>query len=220
MPSVRDGSSAAICRGTAVGSVGRVVVLVSGSGTNLQALLDAGSPDWKVVGVVSDRPGVGALERAAAHGVSTSVVDWSAFADRTDFTTAISEAVAGFAPDLVVLAGFMRILGAEAVERFSGRIINIHPSLLPAFPGAHAVRDALDAGAGVTGCTVHIVDELVDHGPVLRQTPVPILAADDEATLHARIQQAEHVLLPEVVQDMMTGRLDVVDGEAIGAVES
>lgn len=197
---------------------GRVVVLVSGSGTNLQALLDAGSPDWSVVAVISDRPGAGALDRAERCGVPVRVVDWNGFTDRDSFTTAITDAAESYSPDLVVLAGFMRILGREAIARLPGRIINVHPSLLPAFPGAHAVRDAMAAGAAVTGCTVHVVDELVDHGPTLRQASVEIRPDDDEATLHARIQQAEHQLLPAVVQDIVTGRVQVIDGDVRGQV--
>lgn len=187
----------------------RIVVFASGTGTNLQALLDTESSSWDVVGVVTDRPEAAALERAAGAGVANSVVDWEDYQDRDSFTKAIIEAADTFEPDFIVLAGFMRILGPEAVSRFEGRIINVHPSLLPAFPGAHAVRDALLHGVKLTGVTVHFVDEAVDHGPIIRQQAVEVLGGDDEATLHARIQLAEHRLLPAVVDELAAGRLSV-----------
>lgn len=196
----------------------RIVVLVSGSGTNLQALLDDPSPDWSVVAVISDRPGVAALERADRAGIPAVVVPWSDFADRGEFSGAIASAAASFDPDLIVLAGFMRILDAGAIERFENRIINVHPSLLPAFKGGHAVRDALDYGVKTTGVTVHFVDEQLDHGPIIRQEPVEVLPGDDEATLHARIQQVEHRLLPEVVQSLALGRLEIVGRKVEGRV--
>jgi len=198
----------------------RIVVLASGSGSNLQALLDDASPDWSVVGVVTDRPAVRALDRAAGAGIPSAVVDWSAYADRTAFTEAIADAAASYRPDFIVLAGFMRILGAAAVERFRDRIINIHPSLLPAFKGGHAVRDALTYGVKTTGVTIHFVDEELDHGPIISQEAVEVLADDDEATLHARIQKVEHRLLPEVVQSLALGQLEVVGRRVEGRVNS
>ena len=194
--------------------------MASGSGTNLQALLDAEGGNWSIVGVLTDRPNVQALERASGAGVPSRVVDWADYADRATFTGAITDAASAFDPDFIVLAGFMRILGPEAIARFPNRIINVHPSLLPAFPGGHAVRDALAHGVKVTGVTIHFVDEQLDHGPIIVQEPVEVLAGDDEATLHARIQRVEHRLLPAVVGDLARGRL-VVEGRAVrGRVEA
>jgi phosphoribosylglycinamide formyltransferase-1 len=187
----------------------RVVVLASGSGTNLQVLIDNQDPAWSVVGVVTDRENVGAIARAAAAMIPHRTVLWDDHADRASFTVATCDAAAQFAPDYIVLAGYMRVLAPPAIQRFPNRIINIHPSLLPAFPGAHAVRDALEFGAKVTGVTIHFVDEHLDHGPIICQAPVAIVAGDDEESLHARIQAVEHRLLPQVVTDLALGHLEV-----------
>ncbi len=192
-----------------VDTAGRVVVLASGSGSNLQALLDTAESSWSVVGVVSDQPEAGALQRAARARVPSRVVEWRDYDDRDDFTEAICAAAQEFNPDLVVLAGFMRVLGPNAMDHFPDRIINLHPSLLPAFPGAHGVRDALAHGAKVTGVTIHFVDEHLDHGPIIAQEALEILAGDDEAALHGRIQEIEHRLLPEVVTKLFKGELAV-----------
>ncbi len=187
-------------------------MLVSGSGSNLQALIDAAEdPGFggRIVVVVSDRASVRALDRAEAAGIPTRVVEWSAFADRDSFTRAVCDAVADAGAEAMVLAGFMRILAPVAIERFPERIINIHPALLPAFPGAHAVRQALAHGVKLTGVTVHFVDEQVDHGPIIAQEPVRVFPDDDEASLHARIQQVEHDLYPKVVSAFAQGRLRV-----------
>ncbi|ABS05459.1 phosphoribosylglycinamide formyltransferase-1 [Kineococcus radiotolerans] len=177
----------------------RVVVLASGSGSTLQALLDAADPAWRVVAVGSDKPAVTALDRAAAAGVETFTVSPRDFADRPAWDTALAAEIARREPDLVVLAGFMRILGAPVVEAFGGRLVNTHPALLPSFPGAHGVRDALAHGVKVTGCTVHLVDAGVDTGPILDQVAVRVLDDDDEATLHERIKTHERALLVDVV---------------------
>ncbi|WP_432509906.1 phosphoribosylglycinamide formyltransferase [Kineococcus sp. SYSU DK001] len=177
----------------------RVVVLASGSGSTLQALLDADDPAWRIVAVGSDKPGVTALERAAAAGIETFTVSPADFVDRPAWDAALAAEVARRAPDLVVLAGFMRILGAPVVEAFGGRMINTHPALLPSFPGAHGVRDALAHGVKVTGCTVHLVDAGVDTGPILDQAAVRVLDDDDEASLHERIKTRERELLVGVV---------------------
>lgn len=191
----------------------RLAVLVSGSGTNLQAIMDAAaSPDFgaDVAVVISDRPGVTALERASAAGIPTEVVPWRAHRDRSRFSTAICDAAAHHGATALVLAGFLRILSADAIDRFRNRILNIHPSLLPAFPGTiHAVAEALEHGVKVTGVTVHFVDEEVDFGPIIAQECVPVLAGDTEDDLHARIQAVEHRLYPEVVDAFATGRLTV-----------
>jgi phosphoribosylglycinamide formyltransferase-1 len=180
----------------------RLVVLVSGSGSNLQALLDAATdPRFPadVVAVGADVPDAYGLTRAAEAGVPTFVLEPSAYADRAAWTTALADAVASYEPDWVVCAGFMRILGPAFVQCFAGRIVNTHPALLPSFPGAHGVRDAMAYGVKVTGCTVHLVDEGVDTGPILAQAAVAVRDDDDETTLHERIKTVERELLVETV---------------------
>lgn len=180
----------------------RVVVLLSGGGSNLAALLAAhDDPAYgaRVVGVVSDRAGAGGLEIARAAGVPTAVVAPADFPDRAAWDVGLAHAVGVFDPGLVVSAGFMRILGRGFLDRFGGRTVNTHPALLPAFPGAHAVRDALAHGVAVTGCTVHVVDAGVDTGPIIAQRAVDVSPADDESTLHERIKVVERALLVEVV---------------------
>jgi phosphoribosylglycinamide formyltransferase 1 len=174
------------------------VVLASGSGSLLQALLDADGPG-RVVAVVSDRAGVGALERARDAGVTAEVVAPGDHDDRTAWDEALAGAVAAHAPDLVVSAGFARLLGAAFLARFGGRTINTHPALLPAFPGAHPVRDTVAHGVKVTGATVHLVDAGVDTGPVLAQEAVGVLADDTEESLHERIKVIERRMLVETV---------------------
>ncbi|MFK8848640.1 phosphoribosylglycinamide formyltransferase [Streptomyces sp. Ac-502] len=187
------------------GSPARIVVLVSGSGTNLQALLDAIAAEGaaaygaEVVAVGADRDGIAGLERAERAGLPVFVCRVKDHADRAAWDRALAEAVAAYAPDLVVSAGFMKILGAEFLARYGGRIINTHPALLPSFPGAHGVREALAYGAKVTGCTVHFVDDGVDTGPVIAQGVVGIRDEDDESALHERIKEVERKLLVEVV---------------------
>lgn len=194
----------------------RIAVLASGSGSNLQAIVDRAASDpaypADVVLVLSDRRDAKALDRAVSAGIPTEVVEWAG--DRGAFTTQICDAVDDTGAEGVVLAGFMRILAPEAVRRFPDRILNIHPSLLPAFPGGHAVEDALAHGVAMTGVTVHFVDEQVDHGPIIAQQAVPVLAGDTRDTLHARIQLVEHELYPEVVADFAAGRLRV-DGRRV-----
>lgn len=184
-------------------------MLASGAGSNLAALIGEGTdPSYpaRVVGTITDRADAGALDVARRGGVPTAVVAPGDFPDRAAWDRALAEAVAVFAPDLVVSAGFMRILGPAVLGRFPDRVVNTHPALLPAFPGAHAVRDALAYGARLTGCTLHVVDAGTDTGPVVAQAAVPVLAEDDEATLHARIRAVEHGLLVDWV-----GRI-VADG--------
>nr|WP_049577040.1 phosphoribosylglycinamide formyltransferase [Streptomyces sp. SBT349] len=182
----------------------RVVVLVSGSGTNLQALLDAVAergPAYgvQIVAVGADRPGIEGLRRAERAGLPTFVHRVRDYDERPDWDLALAESVAAFDPELVVSAGFMKIVGADFLAKFGGRFVNTHPALLPSFPGAHGVRDALAHGVKVTGCTVHFVDDGVDSGPIIAQEPVEVLPGDDEATLHERIKDAERRLLVEVV---------------------
>jgi formyltetrahydrofolate-dependent phosphoribosylglycinamide formyltransferase len=180
----------------------RIVVLVSGSGTLLQALLDASAdPDYpvRVVAVGADRSGIEGLARAERAGVPGFVTRLRDHPDRDAWDKALTEAVEAYEPDLVVSAGFMKILGATFLERFAGRVLNTHPALLPAFPGAHAVGDALAHGVLVTGCTVHLVDAGVDTGPIVAQQAVPVEPDDDVATLHERIKVVERRLLVDVV---------------------
>jgi phosphoribosylglycinamide formyltransferase-1 len=197
--------------GEAVADDKRVAVLVSGHGSNLQALLDAAGPGsgMAVVLVGADRPGAYGLERARRAGIDTAVVRPADHPDRGSFDLALRDLVAAARPDVVCLAGFMRILGPGFVRAFPDRILNTHPSLLPAFRGAHAVRDALAYGVKVTGCTVHLVDEEVDHGPVLFQAAVPVEPGDDEGRLHERIKREEHRLLPLAVRLVAEGRVRV-----------
>jgi phosphoribosylglycinamide formyltransferase-1 len=181
----------------------RLVVLVSGEGTTLQAILDAArDPAYgaTVVAVITDRPGTGAEKRAARAGLRAQVVELAQFADRTSWDSELAKVVGRYQPDLVVCAGFMKILGAPFLAEFGGRILNTHPALLPLFPGAHGVRDALAAGATQTGATVHWVDAGVDTGPVVAQVVVPIEPDDDEDALHARIKAAEAPLFVETIR--------------------
>lgn len=178
----------------------RLVVLVSGSGTNLQALIDAtADPAYgaQIVAVGADRHGTRGVERAAQADIATFVVELGA--DRAAWDAALTEAVAAFEPDLVVLAGFMRLVGPAFLARFGGRTINTHPALLPSFPGTQGPRDALAAGVKITGATLIVVDEGVDTGPILAQVAVPVEPDDDVQSLHARIKVAERAMLTEWV---------------------
>ena len=190
-----------------------IAVLCSGSGTNLQAIIEAAEdPAYgaRVAVVVTDRPGVRALERAEQAGIPTEVVPWPGREHRRAFTKAVVAAIEAHAAETVVLAGFLRILTEEAIERFPDAILNIHPSLLPAFPGTvHAVADAVAHGVKLSGVTVHYVDRGVDTGPIIYQEPVPVLADDTAETLHARIQRVEHRVYPDVIEMHTTGRLRV-----------
>jgi formyltetrahydrofolate-dependent phosphoribosylglycinamide formyltransferase len=185
------------------GPLARVVVLVSGSGTLLQALLDAaGQGDYPaaVVAVGADRSGIEGLTRAERAGVPGFVVRLADHADRAAWDVALTQAVAEHEPDLVVSAGFMKILGPAFLDRFTGRVLNTHPALLPAFPGAHAVTDALGYGVRVTGCTVHLVDAGVDTGPIVAQEAVVIEPGEDAGKLHERIKVVERRLLVDVIE--------------------
>ena len=192
--------------GEAVADDKRVVVLVSGHGSNLQALLDTAAEPGSgmaVVLVAADRPGTHGLERARRAGVDTAVVRPADHPDRRSFDLALRDLVAAARPDVVCLAGFMRILGPGFVRAFPGRILNTHPSLLPAFRGAHAVREALAAGVKVTGCTVHVATLEVDAGPILAQEAVPVLPDDTEQTLHERIKAVERRLYPRAIEQLL-----------------
>ena len=189
--------------------VTRVVVLVSGAGSNLAALLAAHGDDAygaRVVGVVSDKAAAGGLEIARAAGIPTAVVAPADFEDRAAWDRALARSVSVFSPDLVVSAGFMRILGAAFLTEFGGRTVNTHPALLPSFPGAHGVRDALAYGVRVTGATFHVVDAGVDTGPIIAQTVVEVRDDDDEESLHERIKVAERRLLVDTVNALAASR--------------
>lgn len=183
----------------------RLVVLVSGSGTNLQALIDAcDAPGFpaEIVAVGADRHGILALERAERVDIPTYVLRVGDFAEREQWDAAFTEATAAFEPDLVVSAGFMKLAGAAFLERFADRYINTHPALLPSFPGMHGAADALEYGVKITGCTLFVVDAGVDTGPILAQRAVEVLDTDDVETLHERIKVAERDLLVDVVGRM------------------
>ncbi len=186
---------------------GRICVLASGSGSLLQALID--SPiAASIVAVGSDRPHIQALTRAEDAGIETFIVDPRGYANRLDWDSALADRLQALEADLVVSAGFMRILGPRVVGAFRGRLINTHPALLPAFPGAHAVRDALAHGVKVTGSTVHLIDEGVDTGPIIAQQAVTVLPDDDEAALHERIKIVERQLLVSVVTDIIEDMME------------
>lgn len=198
----------------------KIVLLASGRGSNVRAILDAvaaGRCAAHPIGLVTDRPDAGALDVARAHGLPTVVVSAKDHPSRAAWDGALADAVSKLAPDLVVLAGFMRIVGPPMLSRFGGRIINIHPSLLPAFPGKDGPQQALAAGVRISGCTVHVVDEGVDSGPILAQGAVPVLLEDDAASLHARIQTVEHRLLPEVIHWIATRHIELGEELAMSA---
>lgn len=187
----------------------RIVILISGRGSNMEAIVQACAAEgWpaQVVAVVSNRPEAAGLAFAQSHGIATAVVDHKTFASRDEFDAALAAAIDGFVPDLLVLAGFMRILGAAFVQRYEGRMLNIHPSLLPAFPGLHTHRRAIEAGCAEAGCTVHYVTAELDHGPMVAQAAVPILPGDDEHSLAARVLVEEHRLYPQAVRAVVEGR--------------
>lgn len=196
----------------------RLAVLLSGGGTNLEALLTAIAADpgfgGEVVVVGADHPDAGGLERARDAGVATVVQPFAEHADRTGFERSLVADLAAFEVDAVVLAGFMRVLTSVFLSAWPDRVLNTHPSLLPAFRGAHAVAEALAYGVKVTGCTVHLVDEEVDHGPIVAQEPVPVRDDDTEDSLHARIKAVEHRLLPTCVAALCQGRLHL-DGRHV-----
>ena len=189
-----------------------VGVLVSGSGTNLQAIIDriaAGRLDCRIGMVVSNRPGVRALERAAAAGVPTRIVDHRSFKQREEFDAALVDALREGGVELVVLAGFDRLVTRTLLAAFPDRVINIHPALLPAFKGLHAQRDALEYGVKLAGATVHLVDEQTDHGPIIVQGAVAVRPDDTEDTLRERILGVEHEIYPVAIQLFAEGRIEV-----------
>lgn len=192
-----------------------IVILISGRGSNMESLLAAvarGDLPVRVAAVISNRPDAKGLETAAVQGVPTAVVDHKAYVGREAFDTALVECIDRFAPDLVVLAGFMRILTEGFVRHYDGRLLNIHPSLLPSFPGLHTHQRALEEGVRIHGCTVHFVTPALDHGPVVVQAAVPVFDGDDEASLAARVLAQEHVVYPLAVRWFAEGRLRLDNG--------
>jgi phosphoribosylglycinamide formyltransferase-1 len=192
----------------------RIAVLVSGSGTNLQALLDHPVCGSRIALVLSDRPGAGALARAEARGVETAVLEPTAFDGRDAFDHALTDLLRQRGIDVVVTAGYMRLLGPAVLGAYGGRILNVHPSLLPAFPGTQAVADALAYRVKVTGVTVFVVDDGVDTGPIVLQEPIEVRDDDDWDSLEARVHEVEHRLLPEATAALVEGRLQV-DGRVV-----
>ncbi len=177
----------------------KIVILISGRGSNMQSILDA-NIDCEIVAVISNRPDAGGLAIAAAKGVHTEVLDHKTFANRAAFDLALAQKIRAFSADFIVLAGFMRVLSAGFVDAFAGKIINIHPSLLPSFPGLATHEQALAAGVKIHGCTVHIVTAALDHGPILAQAAVPVFSHDDARSLGARVLAQEHKLYPQVLR--------------------
>ena len=189
-----------------------IVILISGRGSNMEAIVHANEREkWpaRVAAVVSNKADAGGLAFAASRGIATAVVGHRDYASREDFDAALARCVDGFAPDVVVLAGFMRILTPGFVQRYQGRLVNIHPSLLPAFPGLHTHERALEAGCKVHGATVHLVTPELDHGPVIAQAAVPVLADDTPQSLAARVLAKEHVIYPRAVRWMVEDQLQV-----------
>jgi phosphoribosylglycinamide formyltransferase-1 len=192
----------------------KLAVLASGRGSNLQALataIDQGHCAASICAVISDRAQAPALAFARDRALPTAVVLPKDYGSRAEWDQALAQTLGAFAPDLVVLAGFMRIVGSAVLGRFGHRIVNVHPSLLPAFPGLDAPAQAIAKGVAITGCTVHLVDAGVDTGPILAQAALPVLDGDDAAQLHARIQEVEHVLLPAVIHAIARGALRLGD---------
>jgi phosphoribosylglycinamide formyltransferase-1 len=196
----------------------RIVILISGRGSNMQAMLKvAAAEHWPahIAAVISNQPNAAGLDVARAAGIATSAINHRDYPDREQFDAALAELIDQHSPDLIVLAGFMRILTPGFVNRFFGRLINIHPSLLPSFPGLHTHQQAIDAGVKVHGATVHFVTAELDHGPIISQATVPVLDDDTEDTLAARVLEQEHRIYPQAVRDLMSDTLKLVDGRVV-----
>jgi len=191
--------------------VKNVVILISGRGSNMRSLVETDLPA-RIAAVVSNRPDAKGLDYARDRAIPIEVVDHKAFASRAAFDAALAEAIDRHAPDLVVLAGFMRVLTESFVRRYDGRLLNIHPSLLPSFPGLHTHERALEAGVKVHGATVHFVTADLDHGPIVVQAAVPVRAGDDADALAARVLRQEHVIYPRAVRWFLEDRLSIANG--------
>jgi phosphoribosylglycinamide formyltransferase-1 len=186
----------------------RIVILISGRGSNMQAVLEA-KLGATIAAVISNNPSAKGLQIAHDAGVETKVVNHRDYPDRTSFDRALADTIAAYRPDLIVLAGFMRILTEEFIEQFSGRLMNIHPSLLPAFPGLDTHRRAIDEGVKLHGCTVHFVTPALDHGPIVIQAAVPVLPDDDEERLAARVLEQEHAVYPQAIRWFLDDQLAI-----------
>ncbi|MGL4407751.1 MAG: phosphoribosylglycinamide formyltransferase [Zoogloea sp.] len=186
-----------------------IVILISGRGSNMEAIVRAAIPGSRIAAVISNRPDAAGLGFAASHGIATAVVDHKAFPDRASFDTELARVIDSHAPDLVVLAGFMRVLTADFVRHYEGRLLNIHPSLLPSFPGLHTHQRALEAGVRVHGTTVHFVTAELDCGPIVVQAVVPVQEGDDESALAARVLVQEHRIYPQAVRWFVEDRLTI-----------
>jgi phosphoribosylglycinamide formyltransferase-1 len=192
----------------------KLVILISGRGSNMEAIVRACADEgWpaQVAGVIANRPDAAGLAFAASHGIATAVVDHRQFAGRDSFDAALAEQIDSFTPDLVVLAGFMRVLTDGFVDRYAGRMLNVHPSLLPSFPGLKTHQQALDAGVRLHGASVHFVTSQLDHGPIVAQAAVPVETGDTPATLAERVLATEHIIYPRAVRWFIEGRL-ALDG--------
>src|SRR3984957_8147421 len=192
----------------------KLVILISGRGSNMEAIVRACSREgWpaQVAAVIASRPDAAGREFAASHGIATAVVDHRQFPDRETFDAALAEQIDGFAPDLVALAGFMRVLTPGFVDRYAGRMLNVHPSLLPSFAGLKTHQQALDAGVQLHGASVHFVTSQLDHGPIVVQSAVPVLQGDDAVALAGRVLETEHIIYPRAVRWFVEGRL-ALDG--------
>lgn len=199
-----------------------IVILISGRGSNMQAIIQAAQNEkWpvKIAAVISNRADASGLHHATAQGIPAIVVPHKDYATREAFDAALQSRIAEFAPDLVVLAGFMRVLTARFVAQYAGRMLNIHPSLLPSFIGLATHRQALAAGVKIHGATVHFVTADLDHGPIVAQATVPVLPDDTEETLAARVLEQEHLIYPQVVRSFIEGRLSLIDGIACIATD-
>ncbi|MDR5731239.1 phosphoribosylglycinamide formyltransferase [Caballeronia sp. LZ025] len=200
----------------------KIVILISGRGSNMEAVVRACAREgWpaRVAAVISNRPDAAGLGFAAANGIDTAVVDHREFDDRAAFDAALAREIDRFEPDLVVLAGFMRVLTDAFVERYAGRMLNVHPSLLPCFPGLRTHQQALDAGVRVHGASVHFVTPTLDHGPIVAQAAVPVITGDDAAALAARVLTVEHIIYPRAVRWFIEGRL-AIEGERVALTPS
>ena len=195
-----------------------IVILISGRGSNMEAIVYAAQNEaWpaKIAAVISNRPEAGGLDFAKSHGIQTAVLDHRAYKDRASFDAQLVQLIDSYKPDLVVLAGFMRILTGDFVRHYEGRLLNIHPSLLPLFPGLHTHEQALEAGVAEHGATVHFVTEALDHGPMVIQASVPVLPGDTADTLAKRVLKQEHVIYPRAVRWFIDNRLSISDNRVL-----
>ncbi|MBE9610555.1 phosphoribosylglycinamide formyltransferase [Chitinilyticum piscinae] len=190
----------------------KIVILISGRGSNMQAIVEAGIPGAEIAAVISNRPDAAGLIWANERGIPTLALDHKAYASRDEFDAVLADKIEGMQPDLLVLAGYMRILTPVFVNRFAGRMLNIHPSLLPAYPGLHTHQRAIEDGLKIAGCTVHFVTAELDHGPVVAQAAVPVLDEDSADTLAARVLKQEHQLYPAAVRAFISGDFALVAG--------